>query len=93
MKALIRLTILALAGVGAYVLYKRFVAPDGGWDDGPSVQRIRERSELSVDEWAAGSDNPVAQATAILEESDERARMSPDADGIERRRSEDTVEP
>jgi len=92
-KVLVRLTILALAGVGAYVLYKRFVARDDGWDDGPSVQRIRERSELSVDEWAAGSDNPVAQATAILTESDERAQLSREADGIERRRSEDTVEP
>jgi hypothetical protein len=92
-KILLRLAILALAGVGAYVLWKRFVAPDAAWDDGPSVQRIRERSELSVDEWAAGSDNPVAQATAILTESDERAELSRDADGIERRRSEDTVEP
>ena len=93
MKLLLRLAILALAGLGAYVLYKRFVAPSDHWDDGPSFERIRERSELSVDEWAAGSDNPVAQATAILAESDERARLSRDADGIERRRSEDTVEP
>lgn len=93
MKLLLRLAALALAGVGAYVLYKRFVAPNDQGDDGPSFQRIRERSELSVDEWAAGSDNPVAQATAILAESDERAQLSPDADGIERRRSEDTVEP
>jgi len=92
-KILIRLAILALAGVGAYVIYKRFVAPNDGWDDGPSFERIRERSELTVEEWAAGSDNPVAQATAILTESDERAQIPPDADGIERRRSEDTVEP
>jgi hypothetical protein len=92
-KLLIRLAILVLAGVGAYVLYKRFTGRDDGWDAGPSVQRIRERSELSVDEWAAGSDNPVAQATAILTESDERAQLSREADGVERRRSEDTVEP
>jgi hypothetical protein len=92
-KLLLRLAALALAGVGASVLYKRFVAPNDQGDDGPSFQRIRERSELSVDEWAAGSDNPVAQATAILAESDERAQLPPDADGIERRRSEDTVEP
>jgi hypothetical protein len=91
-KVIIRLAILALAGVGAYVLYKRFVARDEQ-DDGPSLQRIRERSELTVEEWAAGSDDPVAQATAILTESDERAQLSRDADGIERRRSEDTVEP
>jgi len=92
-KILLRLTLLALAGYAGYVLYKRFVAHGDGWDDGPSVQRVRERSELSVDEWAAGSDNPVAQATAILTESDERAHLSREADGIERRRSEDTVEP
>ena len=92
-KILTRLAVLALAAVGAYVLYKRFVAQRDEWDDGPSVQRIRERSELTVEEWAAGSDNPVAQATAILAESDERARLSRDDDGIERRRSEDTVEP
>jgi hypothetical protein len=92
-KVLLRLLLLALAGVGAYVLYQRLVARRDAWDDGPSVQRIRERSELTVDEWAAGSDNPVAQATAILAESDERSQLSPDADGIERRRSEDTVEP
>jgi hypothetical protein len=92
-KTLLRLTLVALAGYAGYVLWKRFVAPNDQWDEGPSFERIRERSELSVDEWAAGSDNPVAQATAILAESDERAELSPDADGIERRRSEDTVEP
>jgi hypothetical protein len=92
-RILIRIAILALAGVGAYVLYKRFIAPNDEWDDSPSFQRIRERSELTVEEWAAGSDNPVAQATAILAESDERAQLSRDADGIERRRSEDTVDP
>ena len=93
MKILIRIAVLALAGVGAYLLYKRFIAPGDAWDDGPSLERIRERSELTVDEWAVGSDNPVAQATAILKESDERAQLSRDSDGIERRRSEDTVEP
>ena len=92
MKALVRLLILALAGAGAYVLWKRFVARDDDRDDGPSLRRIHERSELTVDEWAAGSDNPVAQATAILTESDERAQLPPDADGVERRKSEDTVE-
>jgi hypothetical protein len=35
-------------------------------------------------------DNPVKQAKAILTESDERARTPRTADGIERRRSEDT---
>ena len=94
MKLLIRLTLLVLAAVGAYALWRRFGAGrHNEWDDGPSTRRIQERAELTVEEWAVGSDNPVAQATAILRESDERAQLSPDADGIERRRSEDTVEP
>jgi hypothetical protein len=91
-KTLVRLVILALVGAGAYMAWKRFVARNDDWDDGPSLRRIEERSELTVEEWAAGSDNPVAQAKAILTESDERAELPPDADGVERRRSEDTVE-
>jgi hypothetical protein len=45
-----------------------------------------------VSESAVGSDDPVAQATAILADSDDRSLLSRDAPGIERRRSEDTVE-
>jgi hypothetical protein len=55
-------------------------------------RRVYERS-LTVTERALGSDDPVAQATAILADSDARTDLSPDAAGIERRRSEDTVEP
>jgi hypothetical protein len=58
--------------------------------------RIKARAEaLTPEEEEAGSDDPVAQATAILEESDEREfeRNDPTGEGIEKRRSEDTVDP
>ena len=61
-------------------------------DDGLSLRRIAERAELTVEETVAGSDDPVAQAAAILTESDERSEVPRTADGIERRRSEETVE-
>jgi hypothetical protein len=85
-KTTLKLAVLALATFGAYMLWKRL---RGGNVD----LRISERSELTAEERAAGSDDPVAQAAAILTESDEREELSRDADGIERRRSEDTVEP
>jgi hypothetical protein len=58
-------------------------------------ERIRARAEaLSPEEEEAGSDDPMAQAAAILEESDEREtdREDPPGQGVEHRRSEDTVE-
>jgi hypothetical protein len=58
--------------------------------------RINARAEaLTPEEEEAGSDDPVAQAAAILEESDEREfeRDDPTGQGIEKRRSEDTVDP
>jgi hypothetical protein len=58
-------------------------------------ERIKARAEaLTPEEEEAGSDDPVAQAAAILEESDEREflRNDPTGQGIERRHSEDTVE-
>jgi hypothetical protein len=58
-------------------------------------ERIKARAEaLLPEEEEAGSDDPVAQAAAILEESDERefTRDDPTGEGIERRHSEDTVE-
>jgi hypothetical protein len=66
-------------------------------DDYPSddLDRIKARAEaLTSEEEEAGSDDPVAQAAAILEESDEREflRNDPTGQGIERRQSEDTVE-
>jgi hypothetical protein len=92
-KLLVRLALLAVLGCAGYLIWKRFSSRDDGFDAGPSLRRINERAELTPEEWAAGSDDPVAQATAILAESDERARLTRDDEGIERRRSEDTVEP
>ncbi len=57
--------------------------------------RINARAEaLLPEEEEAGSDDPVAQAAAILEESDEREfeRNDPTGEGLEHRRSEDTVD-
>jgi hypothetical protein len=100
MRFTLKLAILGLAGYGAYAMWERYGAmlgmrdPKGGLGDTtPSVERIQERSELTVEEAAAGSDNPVAQAKAILTESEERSRLPRTAEGIERRRSEETVEP
>jgi hypothetical protein len=66
-------------------------------DDDPSddLDRIKARAEaLTPEEEEAGSDDPLAQAAAILEESDEREfdRVDPPGQGVEHRRSEDTVE-
>ncbi len=95
MKTALRLTLSVLAAYGAYVLWKRFTARDTNveLDGDSSARRVQERAELTVEEWAVGSDDPVAQAKAILAESDERADLPRTAEGIERRRSEDTVEP
>ena len=40
----------------------------------PEDDRIETRAELLPEEEAAGSDDPHAQAEAILEESDERTQ-------------------
>jgi hypothetical protein len=63
---------------------RRDVAPD---------RRVNDRSELNVTELAAGSDDPVAQATAIIADSDERTELPRDAPGVEHRQSQDTVDP
>jgi hypothetical protein len=99
-KTTLRLTVLGLAGYGGRMLWNQYgsqlatcVARKIRSSDGPSRRRISQRSELTVDERAVGSDDPVAQATAILTDSDERSRLPRTADGIEHRRSQDTVEP
>jgi hypothetical protein len=65
----------------------------------PSVddddERVETRAELLPEEEAAGSDDPEAQARAVLEDSEARQAdrdAAPDA-VVEHRRSEDTVEP
>ncbi|MDP3894086.1 hypothetical protein [Nocardioides sp.] len=45
---------------------------DEARNDEHNQERIEERAELLPEEQAAGSDDPRAQAAAILEESDER---------------------
>jgi hypothetical protein len=40
--------------------------------ESPDEDRIKERAELLPEETTAGSDDPEAQAEAILEESDDR---------------------
>ena len=87
--------LVALAGYGAFTLWRRF----GGTlrlamgNKAPSDDpRVSARAELTVEEAAAGSDDPVAQAAAILADSDDRALTPRDAPGIEHRRSQDTGE-
>ena len=100
LKTTVKLAILGLAGYGGRTLWNRhgsqlatLLAGKNRSDDGPSRRRINQRSELTVEESAVGSDDPVAQATAILTDSDERSRLPRTADGIEHRQSQDTVEP
>jgi len=99
-KHTVKLAILGLAGYGSYTLWNRYDSylrargENKQRDDvGRSDRRIYERSELMVTESVVGSDNPVAQATAILTDSDERSRLPRTADGIEHRRSQQTVMP
>lgn len=47
----------------------------------PQDDRVETRAELLPEEEAAGSDDPHAQAEAILEESDERTESSEDEFG------------
>ena len=58
-------------------------------------ERVKARADaLLPEEIEAGTDDATAQAEAILEESDEREanRVDPPGQGVEHRRSEDTVE-
>jgi hypothetical protein len=62
----------------------------------PDPQRVETRADdLLAEEQEVGSDDPLAQAEAILEDSDIRAtgQAVPDGPAIEHRQSEDTVEP
>jgi ssDNA-binding replication factor A large subunit len=63
--------------------------------DRPDPERVKRRAELLPEEEQAGSDDPVAQADAILEDSEERTLdrdAAPDS-VVERRTSEETVDP
>jgi hypothetical protein len=87
MRTSTKLVIVILTALGGYAVWRRLSRRGGATDP-----RISARAGLTASESAVGSDDPVAQATAILADSDDRALLSRDAPGIERRRSEDTVE-
>jgi hypothetical protein len=61
----------------------------------PSPEHVERRAELLPEEEQAGSDNPTAQAEAVLEDSEARTRDRDAAPGsiVEHRKSEDTVDP
>ena len=93
MRRTLKLTIVAVAAYGGYTLWNRYGARIVGVFRNEPDRRVAVRSELTVTELSVGSDDPVAQATAILVDSDERSELSRHAPGVERRRSQDTVEP
>jgi hypothetical protein len=64
---------------------------NGNADD----EHVETRSELTAEEKAAGSDDPHAQAEAILEESEERIASRDAAPGthLEHRTSEEATPP
>lgn len=94
MRMFIKLGMVGLAGYGGYRLWSRYGSRlgFGGATNGADDRRISARSGLTAAESAVGSDDPVAQATAILADSDDRSQLERDAPGIEHRHSEDTVE-
>jgi hypothetical protein len=53
--------------------------PPDGHDDETQARHVATRAELLPEEQAVGSDDPQAQAKAILEESEERTEH-PDHD-------------
>jgi len=60
------------------------------------AERVQHRAdELTADELEAGSDDPLAQAAAILAESDARLddRESPPGQPVESGHSDDNVDP
>ena len=71
---------------------------EGAMTDEPAAEadddeRVQHRAELTAEEEAVGSADPVEQARTILEDSDARqAYAAPDAI-VEHRTSDETVEP
>ena len=82
-----KLAVLGLLAVSGYAAWRLYSGRTHAADP-----RISARAGLTASESAVGSDDPVAQATAILADSDDRTLVSRDDPGVERRRSEDTVE-
>jgi len=50
--------------------------PPNGHDDEAQARHVATRAELLPEELAVGSDDPQAQAKAILEESEERIEQA-----------------
>jgi hypothetical protein len=65
--------------------------PDADDADDPTREQVERRKHLLPEEAVAGSDDPEAEAMAVLEESDQRQRDR-SATAVERRRSDDEVE-
>jgi hypothetical protein len=87
MRILRKLAVLGLLAVSGYAAWRLYSGRTR-----PADPRISTRAGLTASEAAVGSDDPVAQATAILADSDDRSLVTRDEPGVERRRSEDTVE-
>jgi hypothetical protein len=68
---------------------------DDEHDDERDAQRVESRAEsLTAEESEAGSDDPHAQAKAILADSDDRVdRVSPPGKPVESGQSDDNVPP
>jgi hypothetical protein len=64
-------------------------------DDERNAKRVESRAEsLTADESEAGSDDPHAQAKAIIADSDARGdRVSPPGKPVESGQSDDNVSP
>lgn len=65
-------------------------------DEAREAQRVQSRADsLTADELEAGSDDPHAQAEAILADSDARAddRTDPPGKPVESGQSDDNVDP
>jgi hypothetical protein len=93
---MVKLAILGLAAYGGYTLWSQYgdrLAGLANTDRMPPDRRVDSRSELNVSEWAAGSDDPTAQASAIIADSDARTDLSRTTAGVEHRTSQETVEP
>ena len=93
---MLKMAVLGLAAYGGYTLWTQYgdkLKALANSDGTPADRRVDTRSELTVTEWAAGSDDPVAQASAILADSDARTDLPRQTPGVERRTSQETVEP
>ena len=93
---MLKMAVLGLAAYGGYTLWNQYgdrLKALANTDGAPADRRVDSRSELNVSEWAAGSDDPVAQASAIIADSDARTDLPRQTPGIEHRTSQETVEP